>query len=37
MTAREGIIVFCLIVIVLLGLVVAGYLNGAWQVDPLNR
>jgi hypothetical protein len=37
MTVREAIVAFCLIVLVLFGLTVASYLNGAWQVDPLNK
>lgn len=37
MTVREAVVVFSVIVLVLLGLTIAGYFNGAWQVDPLNK
>jgi hypothetical protein len=33
MTVREGIIAFGLIMLVLFGLTVAGYFNGAWERD----
>lgn len=31
MTVREGIVVFFVIVLVLFGLTIAGWLNGAWE------
>jgi hypothetical protein len=34
---RDAIIAFCAICAIIFALAIAGYLNGSWHADPLNK